>query len=50
MREHLQRDRQMDDAVALKKSEGRDGRVKIQAGRKSGAKRETEGLQRIHDL
>ena len=50
MREHLQRRRQMDDAEALKKAEGRDGRVEIQAGRKSGAKRETESLQRVHNL
>jgi len=50
MREDLQRSGQMDDAVTLKKAQRRDGGVQIQAGGKSGAERETEGLQRVHNL
>jgi hypothetical protein len=38
----------MEHAEALEESEGRDGGVEVEAGRKSGAEREAEGLQRIH--
>ena len=40
----------MDDAIALEKAEGRDCGVEIQAGRESGAERETERLQLVHNL
>ena len=49
MREDLQRGGQMDDVLALKKTESRDRGVEIEAGRKAGTERQTEGLQRVHN-
>ena len=50
MREHLHGTRQMDNAKALQKAESRDRGVEIQTGRESGAEREAEGLQWVHNL
>src|ERR1700738_4264520 len=38
----------MNDAKSLQQAQRRDGGVKIQAGRKSGPKRQTERLQQVH--
>jgi hypothetical protein len=40
----------VDNAKSLEKTESGNGGVEIQARRKSGSERETERLQRIHNL
>ncbi len=50
MGKHLQGSRQMDHAKSLEKPECRNGRIQIEAGRKSSAEREAECFDRIHEL
>ena len=44
MREDLQGSRQVDNLIALKKTESRNGGIKIEAGGKSGTEREAKSL------
>ena len=48
MSQGLQSRRETEHPETLKKAKGRNGGVKIEAGRKSGAQREAERFDKIH--
>ena len=50
MRDHLESRRQMNDTESLQESKSRDSGVEVEAGGKTGAQGQAEGLQRIHKL